>query len=193
MFKYVLAALMAIGVLSFGARVATQALFTDTQSVAANTFTAGTVDITTSPVSSVVTIATAAPGDVIYGSIQVSNGGNLELRYAVTSDTTENVLAAQLDLTVRGPAGAATGCDASGFGIFGAGVLYGAGDLGSTGTLNLIGNPAQGAQANDRVLAASASEYMCFKVELPLSTGNSFQGLTSTATFNFVSEQTANN
>lgn len=193
MIKYILTGVLAIGVLAVGVRVATQALFTDTQSVGANTFTTGTVDLVTSPATALVTFLGMAPGDKVVAPIQVTNSGTLEVRYAVKSTTTEDVLAAQLELTVRGPAAASTGCDAAGFGTFGTGVLYTTGDLGSTAGSNLIGDPAQGVQTNDRTLAASASEYMCFQVELPLATGNSFQGLTSTATVDFVSEQTANN
>ena len=166
MFKYILTGVLAIGVLAVGVRVATQALFTDTQSVGANTFTTGTVDLVTSPATALVTFSGMAPGDKVVAPIQVTNSGTLEFRYAVKSTTTEDVLAPQ---------------------------LYTTGDLGTTVGLNLIGDPAQGFQANDRILAASASEYMCFQVELPLATGNSFQGLTSTATVDFVSEQTANN
>ncbi len=193
MFKYVVAGILAIGVLSAGVRLATQALFTDTVSVGANTFTTGTVDIATTPATALVTFSDMAPGDKITAAIEVSNDGTLELRYAVESTTDEDVLAAQLDMTVRGPAAASTGCDDSGFGTFGTGVMYGAGDLGSTAGINLIGDPAQGAQANDRTLASLASEFLCFQVELPLATGNSFQGLTSTAIVAFISEQTVNN
>jgi hypothetical protein len=56
-----------------------------------------------------------------------------------------------------------------------------------------FGNPAQGAQAGDRVLAGGASELLCFQVSLPLSTNNTFQGATSLATFTFDAEQTLNN
>ena len=59
--------------------------------------------------------------------------------------------------------------------------------------VNLIGSPTQGAQAGDRTLNASASEVLCTQVALPLSTGNAFQGLTTTATFGFDAEQTSNN
>ena len=45
MLKYIVAGILAIGVLSAGVRVATQALFTDTQAVPDNTFT--TADPTT--------------------------------------------------------------------------------------------------------------------------------------------------
>jgi hypothetical protein len=57
----------------------------------------------------------------------------------------------------------------------------------------LFRSPTQGADTGDRTLAASADEDLCFNVELPSATGNSFQGLTTTATFAFAAEQTANN
>ena len=56
-----------------------------------------------------------------------------------------------------------------------------------------VGSSAQGANAGDRNLAAGASEVLCFRVSLALSTGNAFQGATSAATFTFDAEQTANN
>jgi hypothetical protein len=119
----------------------------------------------------------------------VSNAGTLQLRYAVTSTTTENALAAQLDLTVKT---GVTTCTNGGFATDGT-VVYGPGDLGSTTGVNLIGDPGTGAQAGDRTLNAGANEVLCFRVSLPLATGNSFQGLTTTATVAFVAEQTANN
>lgn len=189
MWKYVLAGVLAIGMTSLGVRFATQALFTDTQSVAGNTFTTGTVDISSSPTSALITFSTMAPGDKVTNPITVTNAGSLDLRYAVTSTTTENTLAAQLDLTIKS---GVTTCTNAGFDTDGT-VRYGPGDLGSTTGVNVIGDPAQGSQAGDRTLAASASEVLCFQGSLPLSTGNSFQGLTTTATFAFVSEQTKNN
>ena len=72
-------------------------------------------------------------------------------------------------------------------------VLYGPADLGSTMGTNVIGDPATGAQAGDRTLAASGGDTLCFRVELPLATGNAFQGLTTTPSFGFESEQTKNN
>lgn len=165
------------------------ALFTDTASVPANTFSTGTVDISTSPASALVTFNNMAPGDQVTNPITVSNAGTLELRYAVTSTTTEATLAAQLDLTIKS---GVTTCTNAGFGVDGT-VLYGPADLGSTAGINVIGNPAQGAQAGDRTLAASANEVLCFNVSLPSSTGNAFQGLTTTATFAFQAEQTKNN
>ena len=56
-----------------------------------------------------------------------------------------------------------------------------------------FGNPAAGAQAGDRTLAAAANETLCFRVTLPSGTGNAYQSATTTTTFTFDAEQTANN
>ncbi len=179
----VLAALVAF--ISLGV----MAIFTDTASVPANTFTTGTVDISTSPTTALVTFSGMAPNDQVTNPITVSNLGTLQFRYAVTSTTTENTLAAQLDLTIKS---GVTTCTNGGFGTDGT-VVYATGDLGSTTGVNVIGNPAQGSQAGDRTLNASASEVLCFNVSLPSSTGNTYQGLTSTATLAFQAEQTSSN
>jgi hypothetical protein len=89
-----------------------------------------------------------------------------------------------------------TTCDNDDFDTDGT-VLYGPGglpgDLGSDPAINVIGDPAQHAQSGDRTLAASANEVLCFQVELPSSTGDAYQNATTTATFTFYAEQTANN
>jgi hypothetical protein len=165
------------------------AVFTDTASNGSNTFSTGNVDISTSPASAIVSFSGMLPGDVVTGSVTVSNAGSAQLRYAVTSTTTENTLAAQLDLTVKS---GVTTCTNGGFSASGT-VIYATGDLGSTGGTALIGSSAQGAQAGDRTLDAAASEALCFQVSLPLASGNAYQSLTTTATFDFIAEQTANN
>lgn len=165
------------------------AVFTDTQSVGSNTFSTGTVDISTSPTTALVTYADMVPGDEVTNPITVSNDGTLELRYAVTSTTTEDTLAAQLDLTIKS---GVTTCTNAGFDTDGT-VVYATGDLGSTTGIDVIGDPTQGSQAGDRTLASLANEVLCFNVLLPSSTGNTFQNLTTTATFAFQAEQTQSN
>lgn len=187
--RTILIGLLAIGVLVVAIGLGTGAIFSDTQEVDANTFSTGTVDISTNPTTALVTFSDMAPGDQATNPITVTNSGSLELRYAVTSTTTEDTLAAQLDLTIKS---GVTTCTNAGFSVDGT-VIYTTGDLGSTTGVNVIGDPTQGAQAGDRTSAASGSETLCFNVSLPSSTGNSFQGLTTTATFNFQAEQTANN
>jgi spore coat-associated protein N len=185
----ILFVLLLVGVIGASLGVASNAIWTDSQNVDANVFSTGTIDISTNPTTALVTFSGMAPGDQVTNPITVTNAGSLQLRYAVTSTTTENTLAAQLDMTIKT---GVTTCTNGGFGSSGT-VIYGPGDLGSTTGTNVIGNPAQGAQAGDRTLNASANEALCFHVELPSGTGNSFQGLTTTATFAFAAEQTANN
>ncbi len=165
------------------------ALFTDTASVPSNTFSTGTVDISTSPTTALVTFSAMAPGDTVTAPLTVTNDGTMALRYALTNTTTEDVLAAALDLTIKS---GVTTCTDVGFSADGT-VVYATGDLGSTTGVDTIGDPTTGAQAGDRALAAAGSEILCFNVSLPLATGDTSQGLTSTATLAFAAEQTVNN
>src|SRR3989304_4827517 len=117
----------------------------DTASVPGNTFSTGNVDISTSPTSALVTFSDMMPGDVVTAPLTVTNAGGGQLRYAVTSTTTEDTLAAQLDLTIKS---GVTTCTNGGFGASGS-VLYGPADLGSTGGSKGIGGLAQGAQGGE--------------------------------------------
>lgn len=167
--------------------VTSLALFTDTATVGANVFTTGTIDINAAPASAVVTMPAMAPGDQVTAPLTVSNDGTLELRYAIESTTTEDVLAAELVLTIKS---GVTTCDDANWAADGA-TLY-AGRLGSTGTDAVLGLAAAGADAGDRVLLASTNEVLCLNVTLPLAS-TSGQGVTTTATLDFLAEQTANN
>jgi hypothetical protein len=165
------------------------ALYTETVSPGSNTFTIGTLDITSVPTTAAITASNMVNGSKSTATLQVNNAGSLTMRYAIKSTTTENVLAAELDLTIK--SGVAT-CDNDSFGASGS-VLYGPAALGSTAGLNVVGNPAQGVDANDRQLSASTNEVLCLQVLMPATSGSSFQGLTTTATIALIAEQTANN
>jgi hypothetical protein len=166
----------------------TGATFTGTQWVRSNPINASSVDTSASPASAVVTFGEMAPGDKVTAPITVSNAGSLQLRHA-TSETTENTLAEQLDMTIKR---GVTKCTNRGFAIDGT-VLYGPNDFGRTGGLNVFGDPTRGSQVGVRTLNANVSEVLCIQVSLPLATATSFQSLTTTATFDFVAEQTATN
>jgi hypothetical protein len=170
-----------VAALTFGAGSLSLALFTATDA-STWSFTAGTIDITASP-TAVGAVTDMMPGDADTAPLTIANAGNAALRYAMSAAAT-NALGGQLELTVRAE-DAGGGCGAfNGAVIVASGtVLNGAG----------FGSSTQGAQAGDRTLAAGASEVLCFRVSLPLSTGNPFQGVTSVATFAFAAEQTANN
>ena len=184
-------ALVALGSTGL-AVVGSGAVFTDTQSIGANAFTAGTVKLTTTPTTAAVTLTTMAPGDSKVGSITVSNAGSLAQRYAVVSTADNNDskgLAAQLLMTVKT---GVTACTSAGFATDGT-VVYGPSVFGTTAGTKVIGDSTQGSQAGDRTLAALASENLCVLVSLPLATGNVFQNATTTAVLTFNAEQTANN
>jgi spore coat-associated protein N len=167
-------------------------IFTDTATITGNAFTAGSVDISTSPATALITFSGMTPGDKVTEPLTVSNDGSLQLRYAVTSladDDDSLHLRTQLDLTIKS---GVTTCTNGGFDSDGS-VLYGPADLGSDPAINVIGDPTQGADSGDRTLDASGNEVLCFQVELPDTTGDAYQGATTTATFSFEAEQTANN
>lgn len=186
-------ALSAVSLVGFAAVVTagTLAVFSDQEAIGANAFSAGTVDLGTSPTTAVVALAGMMPGDTVTNPLVVTNQpGSGALRYAVSSTATDTDglgLKDQLVLTVKtGDSAAPTSCAA-----FSGTQLY-SGDMDSTAGM-LVGDAAQGAQSGDRTLDAGADETLCFRVSLPLDTGNSFKNAASTATFTFDAEQTANN
>ena len=111
----------------------TGAIFTSTASVGANTFTTGSVSLTTTPATALVTLAGMAPGDQITAPVAVNNTGSLQLRYAITSTTTENVLAGQLQLTVKSGVTTCTNAAYAATGV----IVYGPLALGNTAPVNL--------------------------------------------------------
>lgn len=175
-----------LAVASVVASISSLAVFTDSASVDGNAFTTSTIDISTSPTTALVTYSGMLPGDSTTGALTVSNAGGGELRYALTSSSTNTDtkgLKDQLTATIR-----TVDVDGVGCGSFDGTQLY-SGALGSAA----FGSATAGAQTGDRTLAASASETLCFQVALPSSTGNEFQNATTTTTFTFQAEQTANN
>lgn len=191
MFRKILVLMLAVGVIASLIGVAS-ALFTDSQAVDNNTFTTGTLDISTNPTSMLVSFENMAPGDQITAPITVSNAGSLALRYALAATATNTDgknLDSQLGLTIKS---GVTDCSTSGFATDGT-VLYGSGPVGATTALNLIGNPATGADTGDRELDSGSNETLCFNVKLPSNTLNGYEGASTTATFTFYAEQVANN
>ncbi len=167
--------------------VTSLALFTDTASVGGNTFSTGTIVITADPASAVVSMPAMVPGDQVTNSLTVRNNGSLEHRYAVTSRTTEDVLAAELVMTIKSDV---TTCNDTAWADTGT-ILY-SGPLGSSGVDPVIGSAVSGQDTGDRVLAAGGVEVLCVNVTLPLAS-TSGQDVSTTAVLDFEAEQTANN
>ena len=168
---------------SIGAGALSLAVFTDTKASSANIFTDGTIILGVTPAPAAITSTNMMPGDIAKGSIVVANNGTSTLRYAMTSawtNTDTKSLMTQLTLTVKTLGTSCAAWDGTS--------LY-------TGAANVakFGDPAQGGQTGDRTLNFGTNETLCFQVTLPLGTGNTYQAATTTGTFTFAAEQTANN
>jgi hypothetical protein len=186
--------LTALACLAFAAAVtgSVLAIMTSSATVDGNTFTSGSVVITTDhPSTAIVSFSGMMPGDSVGANpLVVTNGGTAQLRYAISSVATNTDtlgLKDSLTLTIKTIDVTTPGvpCD-----NFDGTQLY-TGDLDFTNG-KLVGDATQGAQSGDRTLAAAASETLCFKVSFP-SSATGPAGAATTATFTFSAEQTANN
>lgn len=190
--------LMALGltslvVLIVSAGAVSLALFIDQETVP-GTFSSGTIVLDDVKIDGLtLTTSNMMPGASVTDDVVVENDGSSQLRYAVSAASTSvagpsgGVLNTVLLLTVKS---GVTTCTTAGFATDGT-VVRASIALGATTVV--IGDPAQGAQTGDRNLAAAASETLCFQVSLPIGTGNTYQGATTTTTFTFDAEQTQNN
>jgi spore coat-associated protein N len=176
---------------SAGTSYLTFALFTDQESVDA-TFSTGTIDLDAVKIDALVLTTTALmPGDSITDDVVVENDGTAQLRYAMTSASTNadgKALRDALVLTIKTVDATAAGGPCNDFD--GTSTLY-TGALGAAAAA--FGNPAPGSDTGDRVLGAGANETLCFRVALPSTAGNGLQGAATTTTFTFDAEQTASN
>ncbi len=169
----------------------TLALFTDQETVSAD-FSTGSIDLDALKIDALVLSTSGLmPNDTVTDDVIVENDGTAQLRYAMTSSSTDadgkglrDVLTLSvktIDVTTPG-----TPCDD----FDGAATLY-SGVLGSSSAA--FGDPSPGDQGSDRTLAAGANETLCFRVTLPSGTGNAYQGAATTTTFTFDAEQTSSN
>lgn len=166
------------------------ALFTDQKTVE-GTFSSGTISLDPTKIAGL-TLTTSAfmPGDAVTDDVVVENNGTGELRYSVSTSSTNadsKGLRDVLTLTVKTVDVTTPGTPCNDFD----GTTLVTSVLGASTAK--VGNPAAGQHAGDRTLAAGAAETLCFRVSLPLATGNAYQGAATTTTFTFDAEQTSNN
>ena len=187
MLRLILTLVGVIGISTAFVVTDTLAVYTDQETNSANAFDTGSVDLADAPDSAIVTFTNMAPGNSVIQPLTVTNSGSLDLRYAMTATATatnadSKNLRDQLLLTVRtqtaNPCSSEDGA-----------VLYGPAAL----SAGAFGDATQGAQAGDRTLLIGTNESLCFKVELPAASANSFQSAAATVTFTFDAEQTTNN
>jgi spore coat-associated protein N len=181
----------ALGLVSLGAGQLSLAVFTDQETVT-GTFSSGSVILDDVKIDALtLSMAGMVPGDTITDDVVVENDGSVQLRYALSTTSTNpdtKGLRDVLTLAVREIDATTPGTPCNDFDgvVVLAGTVLGASGAG-------FGNPAVGPQAGDRTLNAAANETLCFRVTLPSGTGNAYQGATTTTTFTFDAEQTANN
>ena len=168
------------------------AIFTDSATNGANIFTTGTIHIGIAPsATAIIGNLAMMPGDTVSGSVVVTNNGTAQLRYAVSGAATNadtKGLAAAIVVTIRQPDTAGgTVCTAfTGTQLWTGAVPYVEGNLIGTFATNPNGG---------RVLDASpAHETLCFQATLPKTVvDTALEGASTTMTFKFYAEQTANN
>lgn len=162
----------------------TFATFTDS-GTAESTFTAGTVDLLVGGdvddayAFTAIEMDNMKPGDVVYAPLSIANAGTLGFSYTMTTAATNadsKDLAGQLTLGVKKVVDEAA-CDSAGVGY-----------LASLDTMTAGGALNAGAIAS-RTLTAGSSEVACFRVELPSTSDDTFQGATTVATFTFSATQ----
>jgi hypothetical protein len=174
-------------------QLATGALFVDS-ATATVSFATGNVAIQANGQSATILAAAAglAPGDTVYRAVNVSNAGSLDLRYAVSGQTTveTKALSTQLKYTIWtgvSNANCATGTTGAGT------VLASNATIGTVGVA-LVGSPLPGVQSNEQTIAAGgAADNLCVAMNLPLATTNAFASASATVVLTFDAEQTKNN
>jgi len=176
--RAILAVLLTSSLATLGAGAMSLAVFSDS-AAADGAWSTGTIVLGVSP-STTFSASAIMPGDGGSQTVTVDNTGTGDLRYAMTGSATDadgKGLADQLTLTVEaGACGSTTGTLYSG-------ALSGA----------AFGDPATGADAGDRNVAAGGSDDLCFTWAFPQASGNGYQNAATDATFTFDAEQTANN
>ena len=176
--KKLLILAIAIGLTSSLGAFGGRAAFTDQDTLTANDFDSGNVDLGLGTASALVTFTNMKPGDTTgTQSLVLTNNGSLSLDYTMsttmTTDTGTPLLGDALDLTIKtiDVTTPGTPCD-----DFDGTSLY---------ALDLNG----GAISPARTLAAAASETLCFEVVFP-GADTAPQSATADAEFVFDSTQT---
>ena len=167
------------------------ALFTDSEALPGNDLTTGTVRLGATPGTAAISAGNMAPGDDEFGNVRVENTGSLQARYSVEASADDpDTKGLRTQLRISAFSGVSQ-LDCAAGNVSGGTLEGGPTDLSTA--FDLVGDVAQGNQGSDRTLAAADSENLCFRVSLPLSTGNAYQDASSSITLTFNAEQTAHN
>jgi len=192
-FRLVAGAAALAAIAGFGLNsLASSALFTDQESTSAATLSTGTIAITTGgSYSTNFPTSGMLPGDAKYGTITVINGGADARLSSLASWSAANELSNALEIRMVAITSTDV-CDSTT--SFSSPLNSAVKPATSTDTtVTMFGDPTAGDDTGDRALADGATNYYCVQLLLPSATGNTVQDKTSSLTFTFDAEQTANN
>jgi predicted ribosomally synthesized peptide with SipW-like signal peptide len=181
--RAILAGMLILGALSGYVQGPTAAFFSDVATSTANTFSAGTIDITHNGGSTLLTLSAMKPGDKVTAALQITNSGTLALNYTIASTVSDADglgLGGQLKLVVK----AGGTCTEGAFESDGT-PLYG-----TFATPQPLGNVSGALTIIAGRSLASGSETLCFQGSLPSAAANSLQGATTTASLAISAAQT---
>lgn len=204
-----------VGLAAIGATtLTTSAIFTDNDAATAE-IQSGTVDLVVgSTTAFAFTPQNLNPGATTYAPLLVSSTGSLGLRYAISYSAAQVAGPAGSPVLEDGDGvtPVASGDNLANvleLRMFAVATAADCGPAATTGTpLNppgtitpwpatttaLVGNPSQGLQGGERVLdAGTPSEWLCARVDFPVTAGNQYQDSGVELTLLFNAEQTANN
>jgi hypothetical protein len=128
------------------------------------------VDLTAGPGEATLSARYMVPGDTSSAVITLANSGRQPISYAMSVGLVSAAggpLAAALLLTVKTVGSSCADFDGA--------ILF-------DGPLD---QAAFGSDTNGRALPAATAEILCFRVELPVGTGNALQGATTTVAVSF--------
>lgn len=168
-------AMLAIGPLVGLSWLGAYAAFTDSVDVTSS-FSTGSIAIRANDQTGTVAFTSLSmtnmiPGTVRYAPLRITNAGTADFTYAMSTATSgSTVLAGALTIGIKTVPSAT--CTATEYNASRTVVHAEAAGLGS-------------AAIASRPLAAGATEFLCYRVELPSGASNSLQGLTTSATFTF--------
>ena len=155
-----------LGLALIGTGLSSLAVLTDTL-VDTNTFAAASIDLQGNALQTVSHTFALGESGVAYDDVwalEVSNAGNVQLRYSAAASATYVPAVANgwdgLNFYVHSVANAGQ-CVAG----IGAGSRISNAGITLDGLPEVFGNAAAGAQAGDRTLNASASEWLCLEVK----------------------------
>jgi hypothetical protein len=184
-------AICALALVGIG-QLTTGALFEDA-AAATVSYATGDVEIEAngSAAATLTAAANLAPGDTVYRSINVTNVGSLDLRYAISGQTTAEVrnLSNVLRYTVY--SGVSNAQCATG--TVGGGTALVSNLAIGLASVPVVGSSAPGDQGDITIAAGAPASVLCVAMNLPLPTTSVYALGSATLRLQFDAEQTAHN